>query len=277
MRKKKDFDVITSAIGYIDTHFKAQPGLDDIAASVGLSPFHFQRLFSAWAGTSPKKFLQYVSLEHAKKLLKEDASVLETALKTGLSGTGRLHDLFVTIEGMTPGEYRNGGHDLAINFSFKETPFGTVLIASTSKGVVHLTFVEKKSASLRELKNRFPHARFKETNDKLQRDALAIFKKGTLPEIRLHLKGTPFQLKVWRALLMIPSGRLSTYDTIARSIKNPKAHRAVGTAVGQNPVAFLIPCHRVILSRGPLGNYRWGSTRKKAMIGWEAGHATRGA
>lgn len=269
-RNGTHFDVVASAIRYIEENFKTQPGLDEIAACVGLSPFHFQRLFTEWAGTSPKKFLEYISIEHAKSLLASNASLLTAALQSGLSGTSRLHDLFISIEGMTPGEYRDGGRNLRINFCFSESPFGTVLIASSEKGIVHMAFVEKEPASLQELKKRFPQARFNERRDKIQEEACAIFKKGTLPEIRLHLKGTPFQLKVWRALLTIPSGRLSTYGAIAARIKNPKAHRAVGTAIGANPVAFLIPCHRVILSRGPLGNYRWGSVRKKAMIGWES-------
>jgi AraC family transcriptional regulator of adaptative response/methylated-DNA-[protein]-cysteine methyltransferase len=271
---RTDFDRIARAIGYIERNFKAQPNLEQIAASVNLSPFHFQRLFTEWAGTSPKKFLQYISVEHAKQLLTEDrASMLQTSVRTGLSGPSRLHDLFVTIEGMTPGEYKNGGESLSINYSFAESPFGDLIIASTPKGIAHLAFVtESETAAFEDLRRRFPNATFRKKLDLLQQNALFIFTHdwSKLHEIKLHLKGTDFQLKVWEALLKIPMGRLSTYGGVAGRIGRPKAGRAVGTAVGDNPIAFLIPCHRVIRSTGAFGGYRWGSERKTAMIGWEA-------
>lgn len=268
-----NFNRIAEAINYIQTNFKDQPSLEQIAEKVNLSPFHFQRLFSEWAGTSPKRFLQYISINYAKKLLKENqASLFETALETGLSGTSRLHDLFVNIEGMTPGEYKNGGESLSINYSFAESPFGNILVASTQKGICHIAFADEELAGLETLKNQFPKAEYKQMLDLEQQNALFIFSHDwrKLNQIKLHLKGTDFQIKVWETLLKIPMGQLSTYGTIAKHLQNPNASRAVGTAIGDNPVAFLIPCHRVIQSSGALGGYHWGTTRKSAIIGWEA-------
>lgn len=268
-----NFNRIAEAINYIQSNFKEQPSLEQIAEKVNLSPFHFQRLFSDWAGTSPKRFLQYISLNYAKKLLKENqASLFETALETGLSGTSRLHDLFVNIEGMTPGEYKNGGENLNINYSFTESPFGNILVASTEKGICHISFTDDELTGLENLKNQFPKANYKQMLDLEQQNALFIFSHDwtKLNQIKLHLKGTDFQLKVWETLLKIPMGQLSTYGTVAKHLQNPNASRAVGTAIGDNPVAFLIPCHRVIQSSGALGGYHWGTTRKSAIIGWEA-------
>lgn len=268
-----NFDRITQAIGYLKDNFTDQPNLDEVAEKVHLSPFHFQKMFTDWAGVSPKKFVQYLSVEHAKRLLTTTSSSLfDTAHETGLSGTGRLHDLFVNIEGMTPGEYKNGGENLHINYSFSETPFGTILSASTSKGICHLAFADDESEALDVLKKKFPNAAYKQVTDLIQQQALHAFSHGPseTDKIRLHLKGTPFQLKVWQALLSVPLGKLTTYGSIASHIESPKASRAVGTAVGDNPVAFIIPCHRIIQSSGVLGNYHWGSSRKAAMIGWEA-------
>jgi len=276
MMKAQDeinFNRIAEAIKYIQDNFKKQPGLEEIAEKVNLSPFHFQRLFSEWAGTSPKRFLQYISIGYAKKLLKEDqASLFETALETGLSGTSRLHDLFVNIEGMTPGEYKNGGENLKINYSFAESPFGNIIVASTQKGICHIAFADNESAALENLQKQFPLAGYKKMLDMEQQNALYIFNHdwSKLNQIKLHLKGTDFQLKVWETLLKIPMGKLSTYGGIAKQLQNPNASRAVGTAIGDNPVAFLIPCHRVIQSSGALGGYHWGNTRKSAIIGWEA-------
>ena len=269
-----DYNKIATAITYIKENFKNQPSLESIAEQVHLSPFHFQKMFSDWAGVSPKKFLQYLSIEYAKNILKEkQASLFDAAFETGLSGTSRLHDLFMKIEGMTPGEFKNGGEKLKINYSFSETPFGNVLIASTEKGICYLAFYDDNKQALEKLHSIFPNAVYEQLTDIHQANALSFFSKNwsdaTL--IKLHLKGTPFQVKVWEALLKIPMGKLSTYSAIAGSINNAKAGRAVGTAVGDNPVAFLIPCHRVIRSTGEFGNYHWGSVRKTAMIGWEAG------
>ena len=269
-----DYNRIATAITYIKENFKDQPSLESIAEQVHLSPFHFQKMFSDWAGVSPKKFLQYISLAYAKNILKEkQASLFDAAFETGLSGTSRLHDLFMKIEGMTPGEYKNGGELLRINYSFSETPFGNVIIASTKKGICYLAFYDDKNQAFEKLHAIFANAAYEQLTDIHQANALSFFSKNwdDAAKIKLHLKGTPFQVKVWEALLKIPMGKLSTYSAIARSINNVKASRAVGTAVGDNPVAFLIPCHRVIRSTGEFGNYHWGSVRKTAMIGWEAG------
>jgi len=267
-----NFNRIAEAISYIKVNFKTQPGLEEIAEKVNLSPFHFQRLFSEWAGTTPKRFLQYISIGYAKKMLKENQSLFDTALETGLSGTSRLHDLFVNIEGMTPGEYKNGGENLHINYSFAESPFGNIIVASTSKGICHIAFYDDENIALANLQRQFPAAQYQQILDKEQQNALFIFSHdwSKLHQIKLHLKGTDFQLKVWEALLKIPMGKLATYGNIAAQLQNPNASRAVGTAIGDNPVAFLIPCHRVIQSSGALGGYHWGVNRKTAMIGWEA-------
>jgi AraC family transcriptional regulator of adaptative response/methylated-DNA-[protein]-cysteine methyltransferase len=273
VQQEINFNRIAEAIKYIQDNFKTQPGLEEIAEKVNLSPFHFQRLFSEWAGTSPKRFLQYISLNYAKKLLKENqASLFETALETGLSGTSRLHDLFVNIEGMTPGEYKNGGENLNINYSFAESPFGHIIVASTQKGICHIAFTNDEHSGLETLKKQFPLANYQQMLDLEQQNALYIFSHdwNKLGQIKLHLKGTDFQLKVWETLLKIPMGKLTTYGSIARQLQNPNASRAVGTAIGDNPVAFLIPCHRVIQSSGALGGYHWGNQRKSAIIGWEA-------
>ncbi len=264
---------IAEAIAYIRAHFKDQPSLDEIAGNIGLSPFYFQRLFSDWAGVSPKKFMQYLSVEYARKLLKEEqATLLDTAHETGLSGTSRLHDLFINIEGMTPGEFKKGGEALAINYSFAESPFGQLIVASTQKVICYMAFNDDEAQALSDLKSRFPNAHYNQLVDKFQQDALFIFQHdwSRLDEIKLHLQGTPFQLKVWETLLKVPLGGLTTYGDIAGSIDKPKASRAVGTAIGRNPVAFLIPCHRVIQATGNIGGYMWGSDRKAAIIGWEA-------
>jgi AraC family transcriptional regulator of adaptative response/methylated-DNA-[protein]-cysteine methyltransferase len=268
-----NYDRIAEAINYIKLNFKDQPDLDQVAEKINLSPFHFQRLFTDWAGISPKKFIQYLSLEYAKGILKDkNATLFDTAYETGLSGTGRLHDLFINLVGMTPAEYKNGGAALNINYSFAESPFGNIIVASTSKGICYMAFVDDRNEAFETLHQQFPNAKYTQVTDTLQQNALFIFQKdwSQLSTIKLHLKGTDFQLKVWEALLKIPMGDLSTYSSIAQKIESPLAYRAVGSAVGDNPVAFLIPCHRVIKSTGEFGQYHWGSTRKTAIIGWEA-------
>jgi AraC family transcriptional regulator of adaptative response/methylated-DNA-[protein]-cysteine methyltransferase len=268
-----DYARIAEAIEYIEQRFAEQPTLDEIAKKVNLSPFHFQRLFTNWAGVSPKKFLQFVSVQHAKKILSNSqTSLFETALETGLSGTSRLHDLFVNIEGMTPGEYKNKGEKLTINFSFSNSRFGKILVASTHKGICYMGFSDNEQVAFLELQKRFEKANFMQQTDEIQKNALRIYTQdwSNINKIKLHLKGTDFQLKVWEALLKIPTGNLTTYGSIAKAIENPKASRAVGTAIGNNPIAFLIPCHRVIQSTGVFGGYMWGTTRKMAIIGWEA-------
>lgn len=268
-----NYQRIADAIDYIKSNFKAQPDLDEVAEKIHLSPSHFQRLFTEWAGTSPKKFLQYISIEHAKKVLTENnhATLFDAAYETGLSSTSRLHDLFISIEGMTPAEYKNGGKDLTIHYSFADSPFGALIVASTAKGVCYMAFEEDEEKAFSGLKSKFPRAAFQRKLDMMQQNALFIFQNdwSKLSQIKLHLKGTDFQLKVWESLLKIPMGKLSTYSNIAQQVGSPAAARAVGTAIGNNPVAFLIPCHRVIQASGMLGGYMWGNTRKTAIIGWE--------
>lgn len=264
---------IAEAIEYIQKNFTEQPTLEEVAEQVHLSPFHFQRVFSDWAGVSPKKFLQYISVQYAKQILNNSESTLfDTAHQTGLSGTGRLHDLFVKIEGMTPGEYKNKGENLTLNYSFSESLFGRILVASTYKGICYMGFSDDQQLAFSELEKRFPKANFIQKIDDIQQNALKIYTQdwSKINQIKLHLKGTDFQLKVWEALLKIPMGNLATYGNIAKVIQKPKASRAVGTAIGNNPIAFLIPCHRVIQSTGLLGGYMWGPTRKTAILGWEA-------
>ena len=275
MSSQQHYQRIAQAIAYIQQNFQQQPQLDEVAAHIHLSPAHFQRLFSEWVGTSPKKFLQYISVEHAKQILKQQGSIFDATFETGLSSTSRLHDLFIQIEGMTPAEYKNGGESLSIHYQFEDTLFGEVLIASTQKGICALTFVDDQADALNKLISQFPQAVFIEQSDVFQHSALAILQHhpSQLAQIKLHLKGTDFQLKVWQSLLKIPMGQLSTYGQLAKAIDHAKAARAVGTAIGSNPVAFLIPCHRVIQATGALGGYEWGSVRKTAMIGWEGVHS----
>lgn len=270
-----NYERIATAIEYIQAHFQSQPNLDEVAEKVHLSPAHFQRLFTEWAGTSPKKFLQYISLQHAKSVLrgKQQATLFDATYQTGLSSTSRLHDLFVSIEAMTPAEYKNGGGNLSIHYSFVSTPFGATIVASTPKGICYMAFETDPVMAVENLRVRFPNADLTQKREAVHQSAVGIFARlggGTPQQVKLHLKGTEFQLKVWESLLHIPQGGLTTYQSIARQIDNPKASRAVGSAIGSNPVAYLIPCHRVIQSSGVFGGYMWGPTRKAAIIGWEA-------
>ena len=273
-QQELNYERIAAAIRFIKENRQEQPRLETIAGHVHMSPAHFQRMFQEWAGISPKNFLQYLNVEYAKRILKQThASLFDTACEVGLSGTGRLHDLFVNIEGMTPGEYKNGGQALRINYSFAETPFGQVMVASTDKGICHLAFVDEgEEEALGSLKQLFPNAAYTQCPDRKQEDALSVFNRdwSKPDEIKLHLKGTSFQLKVWETLLKIPAGGLTTYADLATKSGYEGACRAVGTAIGRNPVAFLIPCHRVIKSTGDIGNYHWGEVRKNVIIGWEA-------
>ena len=279
-QKEVNFNRIAAAIDFYRQNFRRQPSLEEAAEHVHISPFHFQRMFHEWAGVTPKQFLQFISLEHARGLLKSKrASLFDAAMDTGLSGTGRLHDLFIKIEGMTPGEFRNGGEDLQINYSFAESPFGKIIVASTPRGICHMAFADNGTVdALRKLVSRFPNATYNQLTDRLQQNALFIFAQdwSKLDQIKLHLRGTPFQMRVWETLLKVPMGDVTTYSRLADRLDHPQASRAVGTAVGSNPVEFLIPCHRVIRASGIIGDYHWGSTRKTAMIAWEsakvAGH-----
>ncbi|MFN0080878.1 MAG: methylated-DNA--[protein]-cysteine S-methyltransferase [Ferruginibacter sp.] len=272
-QNETDFSRIAEAIYFIKNNFIAQPSLEEIAQHVHVSPSHFQKMFIEWAGVSPKKFLQYISINYAKsKLRNEQTTLFDAALETGLSSTGRLHDLFINIEGMTPGEYKNGGENLTIRYSYDESIFGKIITAATAKGICYMAFFEKEDVALSILVKSFPNAFFMEEENHFQATISKIFSKdgASLEKIKLHLKGTPFQLKVWETLLTIPFGGLVTYGSISDKIDSPKAARAVGSAIGKNPVAFLIPCHRVIQSTGLFGSYMWGEKRKTAIIGWEA-------
>lgn len=266
------YHTIEKAIRYLADNRGQQPSLGDVAAHVHLSPHHFQKLFSEWAGVSPKKFLQFITAEHAKTLLKSKHPLQDVAHQAGLSGTGRLHDLFVSLEAMTPGEYKNGGENLEITYSFFNSPYGPFVCASTEKGVCSLIFTDDEEAGVHQLSETFPNASLVNRTDVLHEKVSGILYQTSPGEerLRLHLKGTPFQVKVWRALLEIPAGRLQTYSGVADAIGRPKAVRAAASAVAKNPVAWLIPCHRVIRSTGVIGNYRWGSERKMAMIGRES-------
>lgn len=271
-QNQRNYYRIAKAIEFIKDNFKEQPNLDELAEKVNLSKYHFQRLFADWAGTTPKKFLQFTSLQYAKSKLQKENSIFETSFETGFSSTSRLHDLFVKIEGMSPAEYKNGGKNLKINYTFGTSNFGNLIIASTTKGICYLSFFDQtKNDALNELVLEYPNAQLKEDRDNIQENALKIFNKNTkaIDEIKMHLKGTEFQLKVWEALLKIPSASLVSYNSIANIINKPNSSRAVGNAIGKNPIAYIIPCHRVIKSTGSLGGYKWNTTRKTALIGWE--------
>ena len=265
------FKIIEEAIHFISLNYREQPGLDEIADSVHLSKFHFQRLFHKWAGISPKDFLQFITIEHAKKCLIEGWSTLETAYEAGLSGNGRLHDLFLKIEACTPGEFQKRGKGIHVKYDIIDSPFGLALIAETDVGICKLSFLEEKTDPIKLLKKDFPEAEY---FNGLGVHGIAVkkyFSNWEIPQnmIVLDLKGTPFQIKVWKALLSIPSSQLLAYNNIASLINNPNAVRAVGTAIGNNPIAYLIPCHRVIKQTGHIGEYRWGSERKIAIIAYE--------
>ena len=268
-----DYQRIAETIDYVIENFKDNPSLDEIASVINLSPYHFQRLFSRWVGVSPKKFLQHIKINYAKdKLASEKLPLLHVAYDLGLSSVSRLHDLFVKVEGMTPGQFKSRGEGLEIKYSFHDTYFGKLIIGSTSIGVCYMGFVKDRASGAEKIKAKFLNATFFEGTDDIQVNALKIFNKDwrNLENISLHLCGSPFQLKVWEALLSIPMGSLSTYGGIAKNIDRPGSFRAVGNAIGDNPVAYLIPCHRVIRSNGQAGGYRWGLNRKRAMIAREA-------
>ena len=263
------FARIAAAIEFLYDHHREQPDLAAVAAHVHLSPQHLQRQFQQWAGISPKKMLQHISIENAKRILHAQGSVQDAALASGLSGTGRLHDLFTTIEGMTPGEYKNGGAGLQIDWQLAASPYGSVLVANTGKGICFLSFADDSAAERARLQALFPNAELRNAASEMQAQALHALQHPPQQLIALHIKGTPFQLKVWQALLNIPRGQLADYGTLAARIGHPKACRAVGTAVGSNPVAVLIPCHRVIRQTGMVGGYRWHRGRKIALLGKE--------
>lgn len=271
----RDYELVEQAIQYIENHHDDQPSLRQIAASVNLSEFHFQKLFSRWVGISPKRFLQYLTKEYAKTLLDESKNMLDVTFDTGLSSPGRLHDLFIHCEAVTPGEYKAGGEGLEIRYGFSHSPFGTCMIAQTQRGICALKFVRgnDRSGLVHWLENSWEKAeliRDDQTIENLGRSVFPFDNNHSPAPLHLFIKGTNFQIKVWEALTRIPFGRTVTYKDIADHIGAPGANRAVGTAIGKNPVPFLIPCHRVIRKMGEFGNYGEGKTRKKALIGWEA-------
>lgn len=264
------YALIARAIAFIGESRDRQPNLAQVAAATGLSPAHFQRVFSQWAGVSPKRYQQYLTLNHAKDLLKNRLSLLDTALETGLTGSSRLHDLFVKWEAMSPGEYALGGAGLEINWGLFASPFGDMLAMGTGRGLCGMAFTGETGleATLADMQSRWPLAQYRADPQPLAALASAAFGgKGTTA---LHLIGAPFQIKVWEALLAVPSGHVTTYSSIASRIGHPKAVRAVGTAVGRNPISWLIPCHRALRKSGELGGYHWGLPVKRAMLAWES-------
>jgi AraC family transcriptional regulator of adaptative response/methylated-DNA-[protein]-cysteine methyltransferase len=283
MKASSDYHTVARAIRFLREGYRSQPSLEEIASHVGLSPFHFQRLFTRWAGVSPKRFLQFLTVESAKERLRASAPVLQAAFATGLSGPARLHDLFISTTAVTPGEFKAGGTDLEIHHGVAETPFGPALFGTTHRGLCHLTFLgegrEEGSVALKVLAEAWPEASLIQDNRGASGLADAIFLGRQKPSadsfgtrdrpLSLLLKGTNFQIQVWEALLRVPPGALTTYGRLAQTLNRPGAARAVGTAVGRNAIAYLIPCHRVIREEGTLGGYRWGPVRKEAILGWE--------
>lgn len=277
-----DYSRVEAAIRYLDENLREQPDLDDVAAATGLSPYHFHRLFARWVGTTPKRFLQYLTAEYARQRLLETSSVLEAAWDAGLSGSGRLHDLMINVEAVTPGQLKRLGDDLVIRYGVHPSPFGDCLLAVTDRGICGLEFLAGRTSddTRDELVARWPGAQIESRPEETALFLESLFPEpgaGPIGPYTLLIKGTNFQLQVWRALLEIPPGALVTYGGIARHLGKPGASRAVGQAVGSNPISYLIPCHRVIASAAGLGGYRWGLERKQALLGWEALRANTSA
>jgi AraC family transcriptional regulator of adaptative response/methylated-DNA-[protein]-cysteine methyltransferase len=271
-----DYDVVRRAIAHIRENWREQPAIETIAEAAGVTPTELHHLFRRWASLSPKAFLQALTLDHARLLLRDSASVLDAAYEVGLSGPGRLHDLFVTHEAMSPGEWKSGGQGLTIRYGFHPSPFGTALVMATARGLAGLAFADagEEPAAHADMTRRWPNATYVEDTAHTAALARRIFDprlwRADRP-LRIVLIGTDFELRVWETLLTVPMGRLTTYSDLAARIQAPKAARAVGAAVGKNPIAFVVPCHRVIGRTGALTGYHWGLTRKRAMLGWEAG------
>lgn len=277
-RDSSDYDTVRRAIEYISENWRDQPSLDRIAAAVNLRPLSLQRLFTRWAGLSPKAFVQALTLDHARSMLDDSASVLDTTFEVGLSGPGRLHDLFVTHEAMTPGDYKARGEGLVIRWAFHASPFGQSLIMATDRGLAGVGFADpgREGAALADMKRRWPRADYVEDHEATAPYARRIFDPDTWrPDrpLRIVMIGSDFELRVWETLLSIPLGKATTYSDIAAHLGKPKAARAVGSAVGKNPISFVVPCHRVLGKGGGIRGYHWGLTRKRAILGWEAGVA----
>jgi len=269
-----DFDRVAQTIRYLDRHHTGQPTLRELATAIQLSESHFHRLFHRWAGVTPKDFLQCLTVEHAKSRLRESASVLDAALDTGLSGPGRLHDLFVTLEAVSPGEFKRAGEGLTVHWGSAPSPFGTCSLGWTRRGIAHLAFEGRpgERGVPPELRANWPRAKFLRDDTQAGRLAKTIFNGDgrTIRPLRAFVRATPFQLKVWRALVRIPEGHVASYHSIARQVGTPGAARAVGAACGSNVIAYLIPCHRVIRQTGVVTGYRWGDPRKRALLAWES-------
>ncbi|MBV9269691.1 MAG: methylated-DNA--[protein]-cysteine S-methyltransferase [Candidatus Eremiobacteraeota bacterium] len=263
-----DYVRIARAITFLSERVTDQPQLDEVASHVGLSPFHFQRVFRRWAGVTPKQFLQHLTLAHAKEQLERNASVLDAAYDAGLSSPARLHDHFVSLEAVTPGEFKSGGAGITIRYGFGNTPFGRALIAHTERGICALSFDDGQPEA--ELRAAWPHATLERDDEAAQQTLDDVFLSNRPKNVRVLANGTNFQVRVWSALLSIPEGEVRTYEQLAREIGAPKSARAVGNALAANSVAVLIPCHRVIQATGSVGNYRWNSDRKRALLAWEA-------
>lgn len=263
-----DYARVEKVIRIVGQKFIDQPSLDELARLAGLSPFHFHRIFSRWAGVTPKDFIRHLTVEHAKELLMRSRDVLSASIESGLSGPGRLHDLLVTVEAMTPGEFKSKGRGIEIGYGVEKTPFGECLIGMTPRGICHLSFEDSRDA-LEALRARWSEARVIKDRAGAHEVVDRIFGGSRKKKLPLLLAGSPFQIQVWRALLRIPSGAVASYGSVARAIGVERASRAVGTAVGRNEIAYLIPCHRVIRETGVIGDYRWGTERKKAMLAWE--------
>ncbi len=268
-----DYALVRRALDYLSQNWREQPSLDDVAAEMGFSAAHFQKLFTRWAGISPKEFLQALTLDHAKSMLLTASNVLDATYESGLSSPGRLHDLFVTYEAVTPGEFKARGEGLHIKYGWQASPFGKALVMATERGLSGLAFADEgnEESVFEDMASRLPKARYKEDSQAVAFYAQAIFRNASVQPLRLHMIGSDFEIKVWEKLLKIPVGAATTYSDIARAIENPKAVRAVGSAVGRNPISFVVPCHRVLGKSGSLCGYHWGLTRKKAILGWERG------
>lgn len=268
-----DYRRIESAIHYIANHYNGQPSLEEVAAQVHMSPYHFQRVFTKWAGVSPKKFLQYLTLQYAKRQLREGISLSDIAYEAGLSGSSRLHDLFINLEGMTPGQYRRSGKGITIYYGFHHGPFGRFILAVTSEQrICALEFVEGEEEAVAALKHQWNQSSIFYDPEFTETYAGRLFDFKHSSPFNLLVKGTPFQLKVWEALLKIPFGSLVSYQAVSEHVNNPRGLQATGGAIGRNPVAYLIPCHRVVRKTGEINGYKWGLDRKSALIGWEAAH-----
>lgn len=267
------YGLIAEALRILEAEGAAAPSLDALAARMGFSPAHFQKMFSEWVGVSPKRYVQYLTLDHAKRLLAERFTVLDATLETGLSSPGRLHDLFVKWEAMSPGAWASGGEGLDIAFGWFDGPFGETLAMGTERGLCGMAFAAEtgRAAAFDDMRGRWPAARLREDPAALEAWVGAAFGAGG--EAKVAMIGAPFQIKVWEALLSVPTGAVTTYSEIARAVGRPKAARAVGTAVGRNPVSWLIPCHRALRKSGELGGYHWGLPVKRAMLAWEAARA----